>query len=199
MGVTGIILAGGKNVRLGRNKAIEKVGGINLIERVVGRLEPITSQLIIVVARENHRLPKIPQAKFVIDIFPDSGPLGGIYTGLKASMNDTNIVVACDMPFLSTALLGYMSSIINGYDAIVPRSVSGMYEPLHSVYSSTCLPFIKKHLDDKQLAIVPFLSEIKVYYVGEKEYRFYDPSQMSFFNINQQIDLDIAAKLAESE
>ena len=56
MKVTAIVLAGGKNRRLGRSKALESVGGISIIERVVERLEPLTSQLLIVTSRERSNL-----------------------------------------------------------------------------------------------------------------------------------------------
>jgi len=48
MKIASIVLAGGKNRRLGRSKALEPIGGKSLIERVVERLEPVTSQILIV-------------------------------------------------------------------------------------------------------------------------------------------------------
>ena len=60
MEITGIILAGGKNLRLGRNKALEKIGGITVIERVVNRLTPLVSQLVIVTADGKNRKTGIP-------------------------------------------------------------------------------------------------------------------------------------------
>jgi len=57
MATTGIILAGGKNRRLGRPKALEKVGGIPIIQRVADRLAPIINQLVIVTALDTEGLP----------------------------------------------------------------------------------------------------------------------------------------------
>ncbi len=50
MKVTSIILAGGKNTRFGRNKALEIIDGKSLIERVVEQLKPLTSQILVVTA-----------------------------------------------------------------------------------------------------------------------------------------------------
>ena len=109
MKVTAIILAGGKNLRLGRNKALETVGGKSLIECAVESLEPLANQILIVTSREPPDLSVIKQSeRLVVDFYPNKGPLGGIYTGLSASQFSHSIVVACDMPFLNAKLLQHM-------------------------------------------------------------------------------------------
>ena len=97
MEVTSIILAGGKNLRLGRSKALEMVNGKNLIERVFERLSPLSAQILVVTSWEQFDLPVGVDVEVLSDIYPDKGPLGGIYTGLMASQSLHNIVVACDM------------------------------------------------------------------------------------------------------
>ena len=57
MGVTGIILAGGKSKRLGRNKSLEKINGTTILEKVIKTLIPITDALIISTANENVPFP----------------------------------------------------------------------------------------------------------------------------------------------
>ena len=145
MEATGIILAGGKSLRLGRNKATELIGGMPLIERVINRLKPITNRLVMVTARDRDCFPPVTPIEVITDIYPGKGPLGGIYSGLCASRTVANIVVGCDMPFLNTALLEHMSKLISSYDAIVPRWPGGKIEPLHAVYSVSCIAVMKKH------------------------------------------------------
>jgi molybdopterin-guanine dinucleotide biosynthesis protein A len=198
MEVTGIILAGGKNLRLGRNKALEKIGGVTVIERVVSRLTPIVSQIIIVTADGKNHLTPLITAKFKADAYPGKGPLGGIYSGISASRTELNIAVACDMPFLNTTLLKHMLELAPGFDAVVPRTRESLFEPLHAVYSRTCLPVIKNHLDSEKLSIRAFLADVKVRYIEDDECRNYDPELLSFFNINRQSDLELALKLVES-
>ena len=197
MEVTLIILAGGKSLRLGRNKALEIVSGKSLIERVAERLKPITDQLIIVTSKEQVGLPFIHGAEVVADIYPGKGPLGGIYTGLMASRSEQNIVVACDMPFLNTELLRHMIELSPGYDAVVPRLGEGTIEPLHSVYSKSCLPVIRMRLENDQLEIIPSLEQLRVRYVEEAECRRFDPQLLTFFNMNRQSDLDRAIDIAD--
>jgi molybdopterin-guanine dinucleotide biosynthesis protein A len=194
--VTSIILAGGKNLRLGRNKALEVIGGKTIIERVFGQLEPISSQIVVVTSWAQFDVELNLNADVVADIYPGMGPLGGIYTGLTASISDVNIIAACDMPFLNTELMQYMSEILTDYDAVVPRLANEMIEPLHAVYSKKCLSRIDERLAAKKLSIHAFLDEVNVRYVEEEESRKIDPELISFFNINYQTDLDKATRIA---
>ncbi len=194
---TSIILAGGKNLRLGRNKAFEVIKGTTIIERVYERLKPISSQIIIVTSWAQFDIELDLQADIVADIYPEVGPLGGIYTGLTASISDVNIVAACDMPFLNTELLSYMTKVLGEYDAVVPRLSNTLIEPLHAVYSKKCLSRIDRRINAKQLSIHAFLDEVNVRYLEEEESRRIDPELLSFFNINYQTDLDKALSIAE--
>ncbi len=197
MEITSIILAGGKNLRLGRNKALEVIRGKSIINRVFERLEPISTQVVIVTSWAQFDIELNHTADIVADIYPDKGPLGGLYTGLMASKSTFNIVVACDMPFLNTKLLGYMVGLSEGYEAVVPRFDNDMIEPLHAVYSRDCLSRIDERLADNQLSIHAFISEANVRYIEQEEIRKIDPYLVSFFNINYQSDLDKALKMAE--
>ena len=194
--ISGVALAGGMSRRLGRNKAVEKIGGESLIERVVGRLSQVSSETIVVVAEESRaealNLP--PWVRTAADIYPGSGSLGGIFTGLSAAKGDYGIVVACDMPFLNTELLRFMADIAADFDAVVPR-VEGRPEPLHAIYSKSCLEPIEHRLKRKDLKIALFFDEIRVAYIEEEDIDSLDPHHLSFFNVNTQEDLDRALAL----
>ncbi len=196
MKVTSIILAGGKNLRLGRIKALETISGKSLIERVVERLRPLSSQILIVTSPQQPELLVAGEVEILVDLYSGQGPLVGIYTGLLASRSSHSIVVACDMPFLNTELLGYMLGLSGDFDAVIPRLEAGMIEPLHAVYSRSCLEEMKKRVEGKQLAVESFISAIRVRYVEQAESQRLDPHLLSFFNINYQSDLDRAAALA---
>jgi molybdopterin-guanine dinucleotide biosynthesis protein A len=199
MAITGIILAGGKNLRLGRNKALERIGGIPLIERVAGRLRPIANELIAVTNQCPCQLQGLHGARMVSDVYPGKGPLGGIYSGLLASADDIAMVVATDMPFLSTALLHHLVELSPEYDVVVPRWNNGMIEALHSIYRKACLPVMKRQLESGKLSIRPVFEKLNVRYVEEDECRCYDPKLRSFFNINRQADVDMALKMEAAD
>ncbi len=197
MEVTSIILAGGKNLRFGRLKPLETIGGKNLIECVAERLRPLTNQILIVTSQEQFDLPLTYQAEILADLYPGKGPLGGMYTGLLAAQSSHSIVVACDMPFLSTELLRYMVELSCDFDAVVPRLGEAMVEPLHAIYSKSCLTNMKTRLEHNQLGVLTFLSTVRVRYLERAECQRLDSQLLSFFNINYQSDLDQAIALAE--
>ncbi|MFH1382508.1 MAG: molybdenum cofactor guanylyltransferase [Chloroflexota bacterium] len=197
--VTAIVLAGGKYLRLGKNKALEVIGGTSLIERVIERLQPFASQILIVTSPELVTFPVSEKAKALIDLYPDKGPLAGIYTGLQAARTSYSLVVACDMPFLNQRLLGYMIGLAPGFDAVVPRLGERMMEPLHAVYARSCRDKMKARLENDQLSLNSFLGTVKVRYVERDECQRFDPQLLSFFNINYPADLDKAITLAVQE
>ena len=142
MKVTSIILVGGKNLRLGRTKALEVIGGKSLVEYVIERLRPLSDQILIVTSPKLLDLPINEEVEILVDLYPGKGPLGGIYTGLVSARSIKSITVACDMPFLNADLLTHMVELAGDFDAVIPRLGKEMAEPLHAVYSKNCLGWI---------------------------------------------------------
>ena len=197
--MTSIILAGGKSSRLGRNKALQVIGGKSLIQRVIDRLAMLSTEIIIVTAHgEAIHCYSTVEIKTVADIYPEKGPLVGIFSGLLSSSGSRAIAVGCDTPFLSVSLLKYMAQICSVYDVVVPR-IRNKLEPLCAVYSKNCSGHIQKLLEQNELRIDKLFSMVKVKYVEEEEINRFDPEHLSFFNINSQADLDRAIKLAAEE
>ena len=197
MGLTGIVLAGGLSRRLGRDKAIEAIGSEPLISRVIGRLSELTSETVVVVNNETRgeELPLPKDAKTVIDIYADSGSLGGIFTGLTAATNEWGFVAACDMPFLNAGLMRQMIALRPNYDAVVPVP-DGYPEPTHALYSKACLPHIERRLKAGKLKIAGFFDDVRVRYVSADEIDRFDSEHLSFFNVNTPEDLSRALTLA---
>ena len=196
--VTSIILAGGKNLRLGRRKDLEAIGGKTLMELVIQKLKLISTRTLIVTSREQSDFPHAGESKVLVDLYPDKGPLGGIYTGLLASQSSCNLVVACDMPFLNIELLRYIIELLPGFDAVVPR-LEDKLEPLHAVYSKCCLDEMRSQLEHDQLMVNRFLSIMNVRYVEQAECQRLDHQLLTFFNVNCQADLDRASWLTYNE
>ena len=195
-GMTSIILAGGKSLRLGQSKALQAIGGKSLIQWVVDRLAILSTEIIIATAHgEAIPCSSAVRIKTVADIYPRKGPLVGIYSGLIASSSSQAIVVGCDMPFLSVSLLEYMTQNLGESDVALPR-IGEMVEPLCAVYSKNCLAPIQELLEQNELGISKLFSMVKVKYVEEDEINSFDPEHLSFFNINSQDDLTRAQRLA---
>ena len=197
MKISCIILAGGKSTRLGHDKILEKVGNTSLLEQVISRTESLSQEIIVVTAKERTftRLENLPKVKFVTDIFPGQGSLGGIYTGLVKSDSFYNLVLAADMPFVNVSLLRYMIGVAKGFDFTLPR-VNGLFEPLHAVYSRSCIRPIESILNQGKKVIIELFNYVKIRYVETDEVDRFDPKHLSFFNINTKEELERAKKIA---
>jgi molybdopterin-guanine dinucleotide biosynthesis protein A len=195
--VNTIILAGGKSVRLGRDKIVEKLGTKSLLEQVVSRVEPLSKRIIVVTANERKfsELADRPDITIVSDIIPGQGALGGIYTGLTTSDSRYNLALAADMPFLNESLLRYLIEVSEGYDFTLPH-FDDLYEPLHAVYSRECLPAIETLFAQRKKAIIELFPYVKVRFVEAAEIDRFDPRRLSFFNINTPEDLERAKEIA---
>jgi molybdopterin-guanine dinucleotide biosynthesis protein A len=193
LAVSGVVLAGGQSKRMGANKAFLDVGGRPIIERVLEQVSLVAKEVILVANAPNEYAhldcPVVP------DVFSGKGALGGVYSGLKAARNPQVLVVGCDMPFLSAALLRYMILLAPGYDIVVPRTEKGI-EPLHALYAKTCLPIMERMLQHNNLKIVAFFSQFRVRYVEQSEVEVLDPRHLSFFNVNTPDDLEWARRMA---
>ena len=197
--MTSIVLAGGRSLRLGRSKALQAIQGKSLIQWVVDRLAMLSTEIIIVTARgEAIPCSSAVRIKTVADIYPAKGTLVGIHSGLIASSSSRAIVVGCDMPFLSVRLLEYMSQTLADSDIALPR-IGEMVEPLCAVYSKNCLAPIQELLDQNELRIRRLFGMVKVRYIDEDDIDSFDPEHLSFFNVNSQVDLDRARRLAAKE
>jgi len=193
-----IVLAGGKGLRLGRDKALETVDSQSLLQRVLSQLSSFSSEIIIVTAR-GESLPRFvgsPRFRVVADAYPGKGALVGLGTGLAASKARYNLVIACDMPFLNQALLRYMLGLTAGFDLVIPR-LGELVEPLHAVYAKSCLAPIERLIEQGTLRINALFELVKVRYVEADEVDRFDPRHLSFFNVNTRADLERAQQLAK--
>jgi molybdopterin-guanine dinucleotide biosynthesis protein A len=196
-----IVLAGGKSTRLGRDKASEVLAGKTLLQRAMDACEAVASRFVIVKARDQ-RLPEVASDApigIVEDVYRETGPLGGIYTGLNALAADPDaatLVVACDMPLLQPALLQDLIRRIPGHVAVAPVR-DGLPEPLCAVYTTKCLEPARKLLDRGAYKLSGLLDEVDTLNVPEEEWRRVDPNGLSFLNVNREEDLEQLRRLIE--
>lgn len=191
-------MAGGKSLRLGREKALEPINNQRLIDRVISVICSICSEIIIVTNQEQYRklVKENLRATVQVDLIPGKSSLGGIYTGLAYTSTTYNLVVACDMPFLNHALLSYMISIAQGYDVIVPR-IDSYLEPLHAIYKISCMSIIEKLIQEDKLSVFRLFEYMNTRYVDKDEVNLFDPDHLSFFNVNTKNDLIQAKKISK--
>jgi molybdenum cofactor guanylyltransferase len=186
--MTGIILSGGKNTRMGVNKAFLEVDGTRLIDNILSVYRKIFSEIIIV-TNDPLSYIEFPDTMVVTDIYKGKGSLGGIYTGLFYSKNDYSFAAACDMPSLNIDFILFMIGRIDKYEIVVPELPEG-FQALHAIYSRRCLPAIKKMILADKLKIAGLYKEIRSLKITEDKIRPFNPDGRLFLNINTPEDLE---------
>ncbi|HPD56171.1 MAG TPA: molybdenum cofactor guanylyltransferase [Smithellaceae bacterium] len=186
--MTGIILAGGKNSRMGTNKAFLELDGTSIIERINSVLSELFPEIIIV-TNDPLSYTQLSPAVIVTDIYKNKGALGGIYAGLFFASENHAFITACDMPFINKDLIAYLAGLTANYDIVVPQGADGM-QPLHAVYSKNCLAPIKKNLEADKLKITGFYKGLRVLTVTEEKLQPFNEDGKTFLNINTPGELD---------
>lgn len=187
MKISGIILAGGKNSRMGEPKAFLKIENRRLMDRTLDIYRKIFSEIIIV-TNDPLAYTEFSDAVIVTDIYKGKGALGGLYTGLFYSTHNYSFASACDMPFLSKDFILYMNSLTGKHDIIVPEQKEG-YQPLHAIYSKNCLAPIKRLITAGKLKITGFYKEMRLLKVPEEKIKPFNNDGRLFLNINTPEEL----------
>lgn len=140
--LTGVILAGGDNRRMGgKVKALLPFHGVPLIVRQIRRMKTIC-ETVIVVTRYPEKLRAALDDDVVLlkDRIPGKGPLSGMHAAFSAQTHSDAWVVACDMPFISSRAAQLMQAHKRetACDIVVPL-INGRIHPLHGIYDQKCL------------------------------------------------------------
>lgn len=180
-GVTGVILAGGQSSRMGSNKALLPYRGGRFIEAIHHLLSELCDDLLLVTnTPEQYDFLPIRMAS---DLFPGMGALAGIHAALAHSRTSHILAVACDMPYLNPSLIRYLMARRDMADIIIPESAHGL-EPLHAIYSRTCLQHAEASLQTGRRRIVSFFDQVSTHVVPFGQVLMLDPENLSFSNIN---------------
>ncbi len=184
--MTGAVLAGGQSRRMGTNKALLKIDGTTIIERVTGILSNIFDDVIIIAN------DPAPYTCLGLQIYPDihigAGSLGGLYTAIVKSRSDYTFVTACDMPFLDTdCIKRLLSAAREDFDAIIPF-IGQRAHPMHGLYSKRCAGTIEAMIKEGNLRINSLLERIPAKRLTEADFEGL-PIATSVENINSEEDL----------
>jgi molybdopterin-guanine dinucleotide biosynthesis protein A len=195
-GFTVIIQAGGESRRMGMDKGLVQFLGQPLVARVVSRVAMLADEVLVTTNdRQGYRFLDVP---LVADLLPERGALGGLYTALSAARYPIVGVVACDMPFASSAILTAQRDLLieMGADVVIPQMTDGL-EPFHAVYRrATCLPAIGAALESGKQRVDSWFPQVKLLYLSQEELRRHDPYERAFFNVNTPEDLSEAERMA---
>lgn len=180
--VAGVVLAGGRNSRMGgADKAFLRAHGRAVIERTLDVLGSCFPETVVVTNRPE-KYTAIDVA-VVSDEFPGCGPLAGIHAAMGKVTRPYVFVVACDMPFVQREAIDFLVERLDGQDALIPCWEADI-EPLHGLYAVRIRDRIGAALADGVRGIREFLPTIRAELVPETLMRAVPGADASFCNVN---------------
>ncbi len=186
--VEGFILVGGASSRMGEDKSRLMLGGESTVARIAAALGPLAQRVRLVGARAgDDRLNNIP------DRYEQWGPLGGIHAALQAGTTELSIIVACDLPFVTTELLALLLEFHQPaqttFDVVVPMQNDNRPQPLCAIYRrGTCLSASEMTIARGEHTPRALLKQVKTRYVEFSDIAPLKGSEHFFLNLNRPED-----------
>jgi molybdopterin-guanine dinucleotide biosynthesis protein A len=178
------ILAGGASSRMGTDKSQLLIERQTFTERIADTLLKVTDSVTVV-----GRPLDASSLPAVADIYPQWGALGGLHAALSACNREWAIVVACDLPFVTSELFLHLASLRLDHDAVVPLQQDGRPQPLAALYRvDPCRERATELIQAGQRRPLDLLEAVKTRWVDFAEIRNLDQSDRFFVNINTPKD-----------
>ncbi|MCB9235257.1 MAG: molybdenum cofactor guanylyltransferase [Bacteroidia bacterium] len=191
--IVGVVNAGGQSLRMGHHKALIEWQGETLLERAVSHLQVFCERVIIISNNPEIRLAGI---RTYPDMYPDTGPLGGIVTGLHEARGKGILVLPVDLPFVTLDFLGYLIKKIKPkVTATVPVEGSEI-QPLCAYYSPRAIPALENMVKENQLKLTQAVRALNPDFIPISRESYFSYDSRLFFNVNTPEDLE---KLIASE
>jgi len=180
-----ILLAGGKSKRMGRDKGLININGKTLLEQTIKKLEKISRNILIISNQSGYDQFKYPVYN---DLKTNKGPIGGIYTGLTHSKSEINIIIACDMPNLTTDFLNFMIESHKPHCDATIAVYKERIQPLSGLYNKYCRNKLETQIETGNYRMSEALKVLQTNYVSiPKEIELSSPHL--FDNLNTIEDL----------
>ena len=166
---TAIILAGGGSGRIGLDKSMLLINGKPIIECVYQQLRDFFSQVLI--SANDAAMFDFLGLEVVSDRTVGQGPLMAIASGLNASRNELNFVIACDIPSIDIKFVKKMLAQARGVDLVIPTTADGKYEPLFAVYRKSAIEAVNNVLSSggRKISDIFGHCEVKFIELGNKQ------------------------------
>lgn len=166
--IDGLLLAGGKNSRMGGNyKGNLIYDDETFVEKILNELKKSAEQIWISYGRVQH--DSYEGCSIVQDEYPDCGPLGGLHAGMKACEGDVVWVAACDMPFLKHELYQYLMNFLEPcFDGVVPI-VDGKLQVLAAIYRPSIAEVLETELKMGNYKLQRVCKKLKIKYIDVSE------------------------------
>jgi molybdopterin-guanine dinucleotide biosynthesis protein A len=183
------ILAGGASRRMGTDKSQLPIGRQTFADRIAETLSKVADSVTLVGGQSNSRLPTVP------DVYPQWGALGGLHAALAACKSDWAIVVACDLPFVTSELFSVLARMRLDHDAVVPIQQDGRPQPLAALYRvNPCRQRASELIEAGRRRPLDLLEAVNTRWVEFDELTNLAQAERFFVNINTPSDYDEAVR-----
>jgi molybdopterin-guanine dinucleotide biosynthesis protein A len=193
--VEGFILVGGQSSRMGSDKSQLMFGAQTAVERIAAALRALTPIVRLVGNRREH-----PDFDNIPDTFERWGALGGIHAALGACKAEWAVIVACDLPLVTPALLArlWQFAVEGGdeLDALVPIQPDKRPQPLCAFYRrQSCLATAKGLIDRNEHKPRVLLASMRTRWVNFSEISDLPGARDFFLNVNTRDDYERAIQI----
>lgn len=200
MSILGYVQAGGASTRFGRDKALVGFGGRTMLAQTTGLLASVCGEVIIVAAEGQYPDVLVP---LLADRWPGQGPLGGILTALQSSaLRGTesiwNLIVSCDMPFLTRDWLEFLCQRAerSAAQVAVAESANGL-EPLCACWKTTSMPSVQAAFNSGVRKVTDAMKRLPMEVLDVSVWKRFDTKGRLFWNINTPADYEEAKRILE--
>jgi len=188
---------------MGREKGLLEFGGEPLVVRTARLIEPLVSEVTIVGAPERYAplgLRAIADQNLGVGEGKEAvrTPLAGIATALNATQAPWNLILACDLPYLTAEWLDWLlaRAADSGAQVVMPRTSRGL-EPLAAVYRQECAAPIVAALEGGVRKVTDAMAEFRMELLSESDWKELDPEGRVLRNMNAPSDYEEARKWLE--
>jgi len=191
--IEAFILAGGASRRMGTDKSQLLLGDVPLIQRITNTLSGVAKRVAVVGSWEKDDPNVVP------DVYPRWGALGGIHGALAACTSEWAIVVACDLPFVTSELVAQLVKLQNKNEAVVPIQPDNRPQPLCALYRvDPCLQRAVELIEAGRRRPLDLLEVVRTRWVAFSELSHLENSANFFVNINTPEDYYEATQMASA-
>lgn len=159
--ISGFILAGGKSVRMGTDKALLLIEDEPLMQRMISLIQQNCERNYISGQNKDYSVFNL---EMVPDLISGIGPIAGIYSALKHSKTEWNLLVSVDTPFLNNELLELLISSQGEFDCVIPQHTNGV-EPLAGLYHKRIISEIEEMIKNGDYKLMNLLSRLNTRYL----------------------------------
>lgn len=191
MSKAGFVLVGGSSRRMGGAKALLEFEGTPLASRIAEHVRSAAGSATLVGDPQFYGALRWP---VIADQIAGRGPISGLHAALTYTVADWNLIVACDLPFVTADFLSFLIERAAGTQAVVPVAVNGSFEPLVAVYHRECLAAVDQSLQSRQYSLQKLVAGLRRIEVTPGEWRRFDRGGLLFQNVNDAEELERARK-----